>query len=208
MLLNCGFGEDSWESLGQIGDPASPSERKSVLNIHWKDWYWSWNQYSDHLMRRTGSFEKTLMLGKVEGGRRRGLQRMRWLDGITNSMDMSLSKLGYWWWTGKPGVLQSMESQRARHNWVKELELSEALLFESGSIHCLPLPFGTLFQFKLNFLTLFSVSFNLYYSLSFISLCCIWENFRFVFQIINFLFSLVCLSFHTCPLFSCLSFIV
>ena len=43
MLLNCGFGEDSWESLGQIGDPASPSERKSVLNIHWKDWCWSWN---------------------------------------------------------------------------------------------------------------------------------------------------------------------
>ena len=69
-------------------------------------------QYFGHLMWRTDSLEKTLMLGKIEGRRRRGWQRMRWLDGITDLMDMSLSGSGSWWWTGKPHVLQSMGSQR------------------------------------------------------------------------------------------------
>ena len=60
------------------------------------------------LMRRTGSFEKTLMLGKIEGSRRRWRQRMKWLDDITDLMDMIFSKLLEWWWTGMPGLLQSM----------------------------------------------------------------------------------------------------
>ena len=56
------------------------------------------------------------MLGKIEGRRRQGQQRVRWLDGITDSMDMSLSKLQAWFWTGKPGILHSMGSQRIRHD--------------------------------------------------------------------------------------------
>ena len=68
-------------------------------------------QYFGHLMWRTDSLEKTLMLGKIEGRRRRGWQRMRWLDSITDSMDMSLSKLRSWWWTGRSGMLQAMGSQ-------------------------------------------------------------------------------------------------
>ena len=77
-----------------------------------------------HLMWRTDSLEKTLMLGKIEG-RRRGQQKMRWSDGITDSMDSQCPSriwVSSWsWWTGKPGVLPSMGSQRVRHTWVTEL---------------------------------------------------------------------------------------
>ena len=91
MLLNCGVGEDSSESLGLQGDPTSPFWRRSVLGVHWKDWCYSWN--SNTLATSCEELEKTLMLGGIGGRRRREWQRMRWLYGITNLMDMNLSKL-------------------------------------------------------------------------------------------------------------------
>ena len=85
-------------------------------------------QYSGHLMWKTDSLEKTLMLGKIES-RRRGQQRMKWLGGITYSMDMRWSSSGSWWWTGEPGVLQSMWSQRVRQHWGTKLNWTQYSLY-------------------------------------------------------------------------------
>ena len=79
-----------------------------------------------HLMRRVDSLEKTLMLGGIGGRRRRGRLRMRWLDGILPRWTWVLVNSGSWWWTGRPGVLWFMGSQRVGLNWATELNWTDA----------------------------------------------------------------------------------
>ena len=118
MLLNYGVGEDSWEPVGLQGDQTSPSLRKSVLNIHWKDWCWSWNSnplatWCEELThwKRPWCWERLKVGGE---GDNRG-----W-DGW-----MASPSFGSWWWAGKPGMLQFMRSQRVGHDWATELNWTD-----------------------------------------------------------------------------------
>ena len=101
-----------------------------ALEFLWREWFWSWN--SSTLATSCGELThwKTLMLGGIRGRRRRGRPRIRWLDGITDSMDTVWVNSGSWWWTGRPGVLQFMGLQRAGHDWATELNWTELNILE------------------------------------------------------------------------------
>ena len=108
VLLNCGVGEDSWESLGQQGDQTSQSYRKSVLNIHWKDWYWDWRstnlaawcEKQTH-WKRPWYQERLKAVGEGDNRGKDG-----WISPVTQWTWVWASSRR-WWRTGKPGVLQS-----------------------------------------------------------------------------------------------------
>ena len=130
-----------WRRLLRVPWTARTSNQSIVKEIN-QSWIFNGRtdaelklQYFGHLMRRTDSLEKTLMLGKSESRRIRGQQRMKWLDDITYSTDMSLSKLPRLWWIGKPGMLQSMGLQRVGHGWVTEVKWTELNIWVSIECH-------------------------------------------------------------------------
>ena len=110
----------SWRSNQSFLKKISPEQSLEGLMLKLKLLYFG------HLMWRIDPLEKTLLLGKIEGSGRRGWQRMRGLDGITDLKGMSWVSSGSWWWTWRPGVLQSMGSQRVgldsvtEHNWTEK----------------------------------------------------------------------------------------
>ena len=134
MLLNCGVGEDSRESLGLQEDETSPSWRKSVLNILWKDWSWSWNSnilatWCEELTHwKRPWYWKRLNSGE---GDDRGWDG--WMPSPTRWTWVWVIS-GSWWWTGRPAILQSMVSQRVGHDWVTELNWRMVGVIRSPSL--------------------------------------------------------------------------
>ena len=124
MLLNYCVGEDSWESLGLQGDQTRSSWRKSVLNIHWDDWCWSWNSNTLATWCKGLTHCKKLWCWErfKAGGEGDGRGWDGWMASPTRWTWVWASSRS-WWWTGKPGVLLSMGSQRVRQDWVTELNI-------------------------------------------------------------------------------------
>ena len=128
MLLNCGVGEDSWESLGLQGEPTSQSWRKSVLNIHWKTEAGAKIPNFGHLMWKTDSLEKTLMLGKIEGRRRRGRTTEDEMIGWHHRLDVHEFEQA-------PGVGDGQGSLACCSLWGhKELDMTEQLNWIENNI--------------------------------------------------------------------------
>ena len=126
MLLICGVGEDAWESLGQQGDPTSPSWRKSILNIHWKDWCWNWNSSTlASWCEELTHLKRPCCWGRLKaGGEGEDRGWDGWMAPLTQWAWVWIDS-GCWWWTGRPGVLQSMGSQRVGLDWMTELNWLE-----------------------------------------------------------------------------------
>ena len=111
-------------------------------------------------MRGANSFENTLMLGMIEGWGRKGPKGMRWLGGITDSMDMGWVDSGSWWWVGRPGVLQFLGSQRVRHDWVTELNWTDYLILKVYNSLANTSRWGTLYPLLISMSEAFSDPFH------------------------------------------------
>ena len=129
MLLKCGVGEDSWESLGLQGDPTSPFRRRSVLGVLWKEWCWSSNSNTlatscEELThwKRAWCWE-----GLGAGGEEDDRVWDGWMASLTQWTWVWVNS-GSWWWTGRPGVLRFMGSQRVGHDWEIELSWTELII--------------------------------------------------------------------------------
>ena len=127
MLLNCGVGKDSWESLWLQGDSTSPFWRRSVQGVHWRDWCWSWNSnplvtWCEELthLKRPWCWERLRAEGE---GDDRGWDG--WMVSLTQWTWVWVDS-GSWWWTGRPGLLRFIGSWRVGHNWATELNWTEA----------------------------------------------------------------------------------
>ena len=122
MLLNCGVGEDSWESLGLQGNPPSPLWRRSALGVHWKNWCWSWNSntLATSCEELTHWKRPWCWEGSGAGGEEDDRGWDGWMASLTRWTWVWINSRS-WWWTGRPGVLQFMGSQRVGHDWATEL---------------------------------------------------------------------------------------
>ena len=120
MLLKCGVEEDSWESLGLQGDPTSPFWRRSALGFLWKEWCWSWNSSTLATSWEELTHWKRLWCWEGLGAGGEGDDRECWMASPTRWTWVWVNS-GSWWWTGRPGVLWFMGSQRVGHDWATEL---------------------------------------------------------------------------------------